>query len=93
MVKNKLRDIVDINKPYGKISIVVSTVQHEGGVYETAWFSSGQISVDFHLYKITKDVNEALKNHEHVLEAFKEGLININISDVNIQLMEDSTGA
>jgi hypothetical protein len=87
----KLRDIVDIDTPYGKISVIVSTVPY-GGVYETAWFSIGQIPVVFRVYKLTDNVSKALENHKHVLKAFKEGLININVSEVSIQLIEESTG-
>lgn len=92
MVELKLKDIVDIDTSYGKISVIISTVPYND-VYETAWFSSGQIPVVFHVYKLTDNISKALENHEHVLKAFKEGLININISEVSIQLIEDSTGA
>jgi hypothetical protein len=92
MVELKLKDIVEIDKPYGKISVVVSTIPYDD-VYETAWFSTGQIPVVFRVYKLTDNVSKALENHKHVLKAFKEGLININISEVSIQLIEDSTGA
>jgi len=93
MVEIKFRDVVDIETSYGKIKAVISTAPLNDGRYETAWFSTGQIPVVFRVYKLTDNVSKALENHKHVLKAFKDGLINVNVSEVSIQLVEDSVGA